>query len=108
MAPAETGRRIDPTIVAVKIARRCQDCGVIPVGDGDDEHEGGAAEDQQPLEGGRHRRRIYGRGWGFALSEGVREASFRRVRRRGQVVRQETANLPFVGSIPTGASAGKC
>ena len=27
-----------------------------------------------------------------------------RVRRRGQVVRRQTANLLFVGSIPTGAS----
>src|ERR1035437_4896239 len=28
-----------------------------------------------------------------------------RIRRRGQVVRRQTANLLFVGSIPTGASA---
>ena len=33
-APAGTGRTIDPTIVAVKIAKRCHDSGVIPEGTG--------------------------------------------------------------------------
>src|ERR1017187_9155069 len=89
-----------------------------PRRDGRREQEQRGADDGTPAERNGHWRRIYG--WNPDSECGTKKVERRDrleaerrtdylplsqdERRRSQVVRQETANLPFVGSIPTGAS----